>query len=356
MIRVLVVEDSPTIRQFLVHVLGSEPGLQVVGTAGNGDEALAAVARLEPDVITMDIVMPKVDGLEATRRIMETRPTPIVIVSAHLPAAEARASFRALEAGALAVVPRPEALSSPDHSRTARELVRTVRLMSEVKVVRRRSRRLLPTVPAPSAPVDPKVAHNLQLIAIGGSTGAPGALQTILSRLPSAFPFPLVVVQHIAPGFIEGFAEWLAGTTPLQVRVARDGELLRPGSVYLAPDRLHMAVASPGQIRLQDAPPEHGLRPSVGFLCRSLAVSFGARAAGVLLSGMGADGAAALKEWRDRGALTIVQDQASSVVHGMPGEAVQLGAAGLVLAPEAIAATLLSLAGCEAAPPPQARL
>ncbi len=340
MINVLVVEDSPTVRQFLVHVLSSDPQLRVVGTAANGEEALHAVAAHKPDLITMDINMPVMDGLEATRRIMETHPTPIVIVSGHVPTAEAAASFRALEAGALTVLPRPAGKGHRDHDKTAKDLVRMVKLMAEVRVVKRwphpESRLPKPAVVAPPAPLP----FTAEVVAIGGSTGAPAIVETILARLPRKFALPILVVQHITPGFVDGFAQWLAQSSGWPVRVAAHGEPLLAGTVYVAPDRFHMGVQLPPRITLSEGPPEHALRPSVSFLFRSVAFSFGARAVGVLLSGMGHDGAEALKLMKDRGALTIAQDQQSSVVHSMPGEAIRLGAVSAVLPPDRIAALL----------------
>lgn len=356
MVRVLVVEDSPTVRTFLVEVLNRAPGILVVGTAADGEEALAAVDRLNPDLVTMDIVMPRMDGLAATRRLMESHPLPIVIVSANLPTAEAEASFSALKAGALAVVARPGALSDPTHSDTAKHLVRMVKLMAEVKVVRRWPRpataKTLETAGAPSAlpgrppaPAIPAVERQLrtEVVGIGGSTGAPVVIESILAGLPKNFSLPILVVQHIAPGFVDGFAQWLQRSTGLPTSVARDGEPLRPGHVYVAPDGFQMGVNRASQITLADAPPENGHRPAVSFLFRSLAQWFGARAAGVLLSGMGTDGAEALLLLRQQGALTIAQDPESSVVYGMPAEAVRLGAAAHSLAPEGIAILLSRL-------------
>ncbi|MHB0972396.1 MAG: chemotaxis-specific protein-glutamate methyltransferase CheB [Thermoanaerobaculia bacterium] len=345
MIKVLVVDDSPVTREFLVHILGADPAIQVVGTANDGEEALETVERLRPDVITMDIHMPKVDGLEATRRIMETYPTPIVIVSGSTDPHEVATTFRAMEAGALAVLRRPAGIGHPDHEATARELVRTVKLMSEVRVVRRwpRVRREIP-VPGPPEPVVGLTPAGVRVVAIGASTGGPPVVQTILRGLPTDFPAPVLIVQHMAAGFTAGFIEWLAQSSRLPVHLAMHGETMLPGHVYVAPDGLQMKVERGGTIVLARDEPENGLCPSVSYLFRSLAEVYGGRAVAGLLTGMGRDGAEELKLLRGKGAVTFAQDKESSVVHGMPGEAIKLDAATLVLPPEKIAAVLTSLA------------
>jgi len=345
MIRVLVVEDTPVVREFLVHVLSSDPGVQVVGTAHNGEEAIEAVERHKPDVITMDVHMPKLNGLEATRKIMETRPTPIVIVSGSSNASEAAWIFEAMEAGALAVAESPMGIGHPDHEATAAALIQTVKLMSEVKVVRRWARRRTEAVPA-SVPPPPEVRPlpaEVKLIAIGASTGGPPALHQILAGLNATLPVPVLIVQHISPGFTEGFVEWLGQTSALPVQVATHGQRIRAGHVYVAPDGYQMKAQREGRLSLTKDAPENGHRPSVSCLFRSVAEAFGEEAIGMLLSGMGKDGAAELKLMRDQGAITIAQDKESSVVHGMPGEAILMGAATYVLAPDSIAAVLSSL-------------
>ncbi len=345
MIKVLVVEDSAVVREFLVEILGSDPGIEVIGTANDGEEAVEAVLRTRPDVITMDIHMPKLDGLEATRRIMETHPTPIVIVSGSTDPHEVATTFRAMEAGALAVLRRPAGIGHPDHEATARDLVQTVRLMSEVKVVRRWPRmRPETSVPRPSELGLTRAPAKVRVIAIGASTGGPPVLQTILAGLPKDFPSPVLIVQHMATGFIRGFIEWLAQTSTLPVHIATHGETMLPGHVYVAPDEFQMKVEHGGTIALARDEPKNGLRPSVSCLFRSVAAVYGAEAVAGLLTGMGRDGAEELKLLRDKGAVTFAQDKDSSVVHGMPGEAIRLEAATLVLPPEKIAAALTSLA------------
>ena len=338
-IRVLIVDDTVTARNLLVYLLNSDPALQVVGVAGDGDEALAVAERLRPDVITMDIHMPKVDGYTATRRIMDRCPTRIVMVTASTVSQEVAATFRSLEAGALAIVGRPLGLRHPQFEASARELIQVVKQMAAVPLLRR-SVAAKPALP----PAVAAVPRDIQLVAIGASTGGPLALQALLSGLGRAFPAPIAIVQHISPGFTAGFAQWLADTTAFPVRLASHGERMQAGCAYIAPDHTHMVVAASGQLQLQAGPNEHGLCPAVGPLFRSAALSCGRNAAGVLLTGMGRDGAEDLKLMQLAGAVTMVQDEHSAVVYGMPGEALKLAAADHVLPPEAIAALLLRLA------------
>ena len=345
MIRVLVVDDSPVARELLVYLLNSDPRLQVIGVVADGEQAIEAAQRLKPDVITMDIHLPKMDGYAATRAIMESVPTRIVMVSASPATQAVAASFHALEAGALAVLAKPPGPGHPEHAACTDELLRTIKMMAEVGVVKRWKKTEAATGPvhplrAPLQPRQQPPRRDLRLVAIGASTGGPLVLQTILARLRQPFCAPVLIVQHIAPGFVAGLVEWLGRGCAFDVRIAVHGEQALAGRVYLAPDGAHMTAQADGRIVLADTPPEHGVQPAVSCLFRSVAAQYGARAAGVLLTGMGRDGAQELKDMRDAGALTIAQDRDSSIVHGMPGEAIKLGAAQHVLAPEAIAALL----------------
>lgn len=345
-IKILVVEDSPVAQLLLVHILNSDTALTVLGTANNGEEALEFLKRNKPHVIVMDIHMPGLDGFETTRRIMETQPVPIVICSASLNPAEVAQTFRALEAGAVAVVAKPVGLGHQEYEDMAGKLVETVKLMSEVKVVKRwpRSRRAggpaAASLPAGAKPSDGAI----KVVAIGTSTGGPPVLQTILTGLPKDFSVPVLIVQHIAAGFLPGLVDWLNQTTGFSIHIAAHGEPLLPGRAYLAPDGYHMGLGGSGQIALSKQEPENGLRPAVSHLFRSVASVCGASAVGVLLTGMGRDGADELKALQDLGAVTIAQDAESSVVHGMPGEAIKLGAATYILAPDKIPAVLAALA------------
>lgn len=352
-IRVLVVEDSPTMRDLMVHLLAADARFTVVGTAADGEEAVRAVERLRPDVVTMDFHLPKLDGLGATRRIMETVPTPIVVVSSSAARDEVAGTFRALEAGALAIVDKPAQVGGE----AAKKLIETVSLMAEVKVVRRWPRRTRAVAPPDAAPASPAVPPPLapRLVAIGASTGGPQVLQTILAGLPAAFPLPIAIVQHISPGFTDGFAEWLGHSAAVPVRVARHGMPLAAGCAYVAPEGAHLLVAAEagggGRLLLAADAPQNGHQPSVSRLFAAVADGFGAAAVGVLLSGMGRDGALELKRMHSCGATTLVQSPETSVVAGMPGEAIKLGAASLVLAPEQIAETLGRLARHGGEPP-----
>lgn len=338
-IDVLVVEDSPVTRDLLVHILTSDPGIRVMGTASNGEAAIQAVSRRKPDVITMDVHMPQMNGLDATRRIMETSPVPIVVVSGSSGREELSGTFRALEAGALAVVEKPPGVGHPRHEEMARELIQTVKLMSEVSVVRRWPRRELVTSAASPVKATWLASHRteIKLVAIGASTGGPVVLQTILSMLPKTLPVSVVIVQHIAAGFTEGLADWLSRSSGFPVHVAVQSEYLSPGHAYIAPDGFQMKVEGGSRIALSADEPENGHRPSISFLFRSVAEVMGPSAIGVLLTGMGKDGAEELMLMKAKGAVTIAQDRDTCIVPGMPGEAINLGAADYVLPPGRIA-------------------
>jgi two-component system chemotaxis response regulator CheB len=341
MIKVLIVDDSASTRMFLQQVFSADPALTVVGLAKNGLEAIAEAERLAPDVITMDIDMPQMNGLDATRRIMETRPAPIIILSGILDTAEVVSSFHAMEAGAVAALPKPRGAGHPDHEREIKVLIRTVKLMSEIKLVRRwpLSKKGEPASPV-TVTMQLKTPTPPRVVAIGASTGGPVVIKDILSSLGKEFNLPVLIVQHMSAGFIHGFAEWLAISSSLPVHIASHGERIIPGHAFIAPDGYHMLVDSGDRIRLDDSPPENGLRPAVSALFRSVADIYASCAIGVLLTGMGRDGVDELLLMKQRGAVTVVQDQASSVIYGMPGEAIKLGAATYTLPPGKIAAIL----------------
>ena len=330
-IGVVVVDDSPTVREFLVLLLNSDPEIQVVGIAGNGKQALEIVNRTKPDIITMDANMPGMNGFETTREIMQTQPTPIIMVSGAHDGEEVGAVFKAREAGALILIARPGNSDRPEDRVDVENLIRIVKAFAEVKVVKRWKPRVSARPAAELRTDQGRPREPIQVVAIGASTGGPLALRTLFSGLRKALPVPVIIVQHMADGFSEGFAKWLSRETSIPVHLACRGERIQPGQVYIAPDGFHMLVGPGGHIRLDGGGPVDGPRPSVARLFESVTEVYGNRTLGILLTGMGTDGAAELKRMNSQGAITIAQDAQSSIVHGMPGEAIRIGAASYVL-------------------------
>lgn len=355
MIRVLVVDDSAVLRQQLCFILQTDADLHVVGQAKDGNEALAMAKDLKPDVITMDLRMPRMDGFEAIREIMAVSPAPIVVISGEDLDNERELTRQALRMGAVAVLKKPGSVLDPAGRAQADKLIQQVKLMSGVKVVTRL--RSMNNAPSPlaaptaasrgeaphasaAAPITPVAAppieaalpgRKVEILAIGASTGGPAALYKVLSGLPANFPVPVVIVQHISFGFVDGLASWLGGGCKLPVRVPAHGEHLEAGTVYIAPDGHHMEVTPFARVRLTDDAPVGGHRPSVTRLFESVARAFGASTLAVILTGMGADGAVGMKVLKDAGARTIAQDEGTCVVFGMPKEAIAMGAIDSVL-------------------------
>lgn len=351
-LRVLVVDDSPVARAVIRSILEGDPGIEVVGLARNGWEAVQMTARLRPDVITMDVRMPEMDGYEATCQIMAYHPTPILIVTASLSKQDVDFSFRMLEAGALDILEKPAGEDPTALRAKAQDLIERVRLLSRVRVIthlrgRRRAGRPLPLTSLPAEPGPVPAEVPTRLVVIGASTGGPRALQRVLSSLPADFPAPILVVQHIASGFTRGLAEWLAGETRLRVDLARQDDGLTPGRVYIAPEGYHL-LPDRRRVYLAETP-RTPLIPSVDVTMQAAAQNFGRRAVGVLLTGMGSDGAEGLLAIRRAGGITIAQDQATSTIFGMPRAAIELGAAQQVLPLEEIAPALLRAVASEPA-------
>lgn len=324
--RVLIAEDSATIRYHLTMLINATPGIKVIGEAKNGEEAVALVAELNPDVVSMDINMPLMDGLEATRRIMETHPTPVVVVSG-LVEKDVELSMMAIEAGALAVVEKPPDRRDPHYEDKQRQLVRTLMAMANVSVVRRSSR-----PEELKKPITATLASRIQrpeIIVIGASAGGPSALNHILSHLPSDLSVPVVIVQHMPPEFMNGLARWLGKNARLRVTVALDNLPLHAGTVYLAPGSAHLAISRNHNglvAKLQHEQGTHRHQPSVDVLFHSVAQVCGSRAVGIILTGMGDDGASGLLALRQAGARTFAQDRHTATVFGMPGAALAYGA------------------------------
>lgn len=345
MIDLLIVDDSEVARKLLNYIFSTDPQIRVIGAVKSGEEALKFISHRKPHVITMDVEMPNMDGFEVTRQIMGSNLIPIVIITATYSSSMVDKAFSAVDAGALAILEKPSGINHPDFANMAAEILNTVKIMSEVKVVRR----TLKTVSTPaiirSSPslMVKDVTRKTELIAIGASTGGPQALEAIFSELPKNFSIPIVLVQHIAVGFIKGFIEWLNIKSGPVLVEARNGELLLPGHIYVAPNGFHMGITTARTVSLKPRSEKESFCPSVSYLFNSVATVLGKNAAGVLLTGMGNDGAAELKLMRNRGAMTIVQDEASSIVYGMPAEAVKLDGADYILPPKEIGKLIAGL-------------
>lgn len=335
-VRVLVADDSTTSRELLVSLLDAEHDIEVVGQAANGVEAVEMTSRLRPSVVVMDIHMPVMDGFEATKRIMIDAPTPVVIVTGVANARGVEMSLRAVQMGALTLLPKPPGPDDAHFEADSRRLVSMVKALSQVRVVRHRRRHRV-EAPVYDRPPEPLVARPVEVLAVAASTGGPAAVYRLLERLPRATRVPVLVVQHISEGFSAGLVSWLGSASPLPVKSAEHGEPLVGGVVYVAPDDQHLEVGPERRAWLTKAPSVDGFRPSATVLFRSVARSYGASAAGVVLTGMGRDGLEGLTELHRVGGRVLAQDEATSVVFGMPGVVVNAGLADVVAPVEELA-------------------
>lgn len=340
-VRVLIVDDSAVVREVLTRMLESDPDIQVVGTAGDGAEAVTLTAKLRPDLITMDLQMPRMDGMEATARIMAYRPTPILILTSYLDRAGMYSTLDALAAGALDVLEKPTIVPGAQWQAMTGQLVDKVKLLARVRVITHVQGKTRQRWRDRSASTT--AGQNVEVIGIGVSTGGPRVLQQILPALPGDFSLSVLVVQHITEGFMAGLVQWLQPLCQLTIKVAEEGEAIVPGRVYFAPDSSHLVVAPGGTLHLSGADPVNGHRPSVDVTLKSLAAAYGDRAAGVLLTGMGSDGAAGLGAVRAAGGVTVAQNEESCVVFGMPRAAIELGAAEHVLSLPDLTESLIAL-------------
>jgi two-component system chemotaxis response regulator CheB len=333
-IRVLVVEDSLTVRRRLCEVLSADVELEVVGDAADGTQAIELCLALKPDVVTMDMMLPVMTGLAATEYIMAYCPTPILIVSSSQQRGELFRTYDALAAGAVDVLEKPDG-REPDGTWEQR-LVASVKMVSRIRVITHLRERLgalaRARAPAPVWPSPSLQRRRCTVIAIGASTGGPGAIVEVLRALPQTMRVPVLLVLHINEPFGRAFVEWLDAQTPRRVVYAQDGEPLAAATarVLMAPPDRHLLLRD-GRLHLALDAQRHSCRPSVDVLFESVARDCAATATACLLTGMGRDGAAGLLEVRRAGGFTIAQDEASSVVYGMPREAALLGAAERIL-------------------------
>jgi two-component system chemotaxis response regulator CheB len=348
-VSVLVVDDSDICRQLICEALGRDPDLEVVGTCANGKEALEAARGLRPQVITMDVEMPVMDGLTAVEHIMAEVPTPILMLTADPRQQAPELTCRALELGALALQIKPAIDAGPE----AWNLSREVKLLSSVRVIRHihNSKRRPPLPGTGGVTPAPTMGMPYGVLAVASSTGGPQVLFRILSELPADFPTPIVIVQHINAAFSESLAGWLANSSKLKVRLAQDGEQLLPGNVLIAPPGQHMMIPFRGRVALRPGVERDGHMPSGTVLLESAAKAYGRRTLGLILTGMGEDGADGMLAIRQAGGLTLAQNEESCVVYGMPGASVARKAVDHLVHGDDIAGALVRLARGESLAP-----
>ncbi len=336
-IRVLLADDSPTMRRALTVLLAQDPRLEVVGTARDGEEVLQMARFLKPDVISMDVQMPKLDGLEATRQIIDSCPTRIVVVSSHSADAEMNISFNAIQAGALEIFAKPTVSTPAELADWGARLADLLVKVAEMPL------KLVHASETHSSLILEPGSFPLEIFGLAASTGGPPVLVELLGKLPAALPIPLLIAQHITQGFTDGFQRWLSRSCQLKVETAEAGQRPRPGYAYLAPDGRHLEVEK-GVFKTEK--PTVGFCPSGNRLLSSLALNYGSRAGGAVLTGMGEDGGRGLLEIKQAGGITAAQAESSCLVYGMPRFAKESGAAQRMLSPEGIALLIVGL--CQA--------
>lgn len=329
MIKILIADDSATETALLKSMFEAENDMQVIGCARNGKEAVELAAKLKPDLITMDIHMPIINGFEATQLIMMNNPVPIVVISSTLDDQNMNSTFLALEAGAVSVIEKPINALQPNFKSERKRMIDMIRAMAEIKVIKRKFKTSnINLLPLTAAKLDYKHS-NYEVIAIGASVGGPQVLKNILSKLPADFPVPIAIVQHMTVGFIEGFCQWLNKQCNLAVKCVENQEILKPGTVYFAPENLHFKIIRANNsliASLHHYEPVSGFCPSITVLLQSVANACDKRAIGILLTGMGSDGAQGLLEIKQKKGHTLVQDPKSSIVYGMAKVADSIGA------------------------------
>ena len=332
--RVLIVDDSAFAREMIAAILSTDSDIHIIGEATNGKEAVESVKEKKPDIVTMDIEMPVMDGLEAIEHIMSSTPVPILVVTTR---GDAHTAYAAISKGALDLVQKPDV-----NLEGAREFIDKIKLLSKIRVithisVKRTAKEMEIQKPVFSGKADDRI------IAIASSTGGPEALSIIFSRLPEKFPFPIVVAQHMSDGFVPGMVEWLKNISRLNIKVASKDEALSGGVVYVSPSENHIEINETKRISFVERHPKDIYRPSCDVLLSSVARIYGKKALGVILTGMGSDGAAGMKKIKDTGGITIAQDEKTSVVFGMNKVAIDSGCIDKILQVDEISDKLVQL-------------
>jgi two-component system, chemotaxis family, protein-glutamate methylesterase/glutaminase len=355
-VKVLLIEDSPIALEILQRILSSSADVKVVGTAHNGKQALDMIPNTQPDVICVDLFMEKMDGLELTRQVMAKYPCPILVVSNAVQSTDQDNIFRLLQAGAIDVFPKPKTGSPSDYEKVRTTLIDKIKVLSGVRVFTKplrdtgvAAKPAIATVRT-SPPINLRdISQNrFKVLAIGASTGGPNAFGKILSHFPNNFPMPVICAQHISEGFLEGFVNWLNVHCSLKVKIAQVGEIPEKRIIYFAPETQHLEIDSRGKFTYSKDIQANAYRPSITTLFKSIARFYGDTCMAVLLTGMGNDGAEGMKAICDAGGLTIAQDESSSIIFGIPKEAIALGAARYVLLLSDIPSFLLNQASRQA--------
>ncbi|RAU21536.1 chemotaxis response regulator protein-glutamate methylesterase [Paramagnetospirillum kuznetsovii] len=343
-IKVMIVEDSLVVRELLKHIIGSDSRFEVIAAVDSAEQCLRLLQTEHPDVISLDIRLPGMNGLDATLQIMAKRPTPIVVVAAQVDDDELNIAMNALRAGALSVVEKPVGVTNVDFEALAAKLCTQLAIMSQVKVVRQGIDRGLRFGSADGTPQAPPPPGSFSMLGIAASTGGPQALVQLLCGLGEGFPLPIMLVQHITSSFLDGFVSWLSGATPFKVKIGHEDELPEVGTIYVAPIDRHLVLIH-GRLSISDGPAVCNQKPSGTVLFNSMARELGRKAIGVVLTGMGADGSEGLAAMRTAGAYTIAEDASTCVVFGMPSAAAKLGAVREMLPLPTIAPRLKALVG-----------
>ena len=370
-IKVLLVEDSPVALNILQRLLKSCPEIAVVGTASNGKEALGLIPKLNPEVICTDLTMKGMDGLELTQQVMAKYPRPILVISNSVQKYDTKNVFKLLQAGALDVFPKPKTGLESDYGKVKEQLLDKIKVISGVSVFTKPLRqtvassintKLSSTQTVSTSQAIKKISEQekgntiaylkatqdiapfpVKVVAIGVSTGGPRALNQVISPLPKNFPVPIICTQHISPGFLEGLVNWLDRESKLRIKIAQKGEYPRPGTVYFAPENSHLQLTSQGQFIHTSTEAVDGHCPSATVMFQSVAKFYGRKSLGILLTGMGRDGATGMKAIAEIGGMTIAQDEKSCIVFGMPKAAIEIGAAKHILPLQEIAPLLTQI-------------